>query len=119
MARREAWPGRGEPELQGEAQRLLALRGSLPIRAIRGRVWDVVFKTYGRKIVVTCVPSFEGYVPSAAQRARRDRLREATAFAQRVYSEPAAKAFYLAVAKKLGRQAFRLAVSDYLAGHAG
>jgi hypothetical protein len=79
---------------------------------------DVVFKTYSRgdarKIVVTRVPNFAGCVPTAAQRIRRDRLREATAYAQRVYADPAAKAFYVAAAQKLGRQAFRLAVSDFL-----
>ena len=43
--------------------------------AIRGRVGDIVFKTYrargGNKIVLTRVPCFEGYVPSPAQVARR------------------------------------------------
>ena len=88
------------------------------VTAIRGRVGNVVFKTYGRKIIVTRVPCFDGYVPSAAQRARRDRMRDATACAKRVYADAAAKAFYIAAARKLGRQPFRLAVSDYLSGHA-
>jgi hypothetical protein len=51
-----------------------------------------------------------------AQRERRDRMRAATAFAQSVYADPAAKAVYVAAAKSLGRQPFRLAVSDFLHG---
>ena len=88
----------------------------LIFRAIRGRLGDRVYKTYGEKIITTRVPSFEGYVPSAAQRDRRDRMRAATAFAQAVYADPAAKAVYVAAAKSLGRQPFRLAVSDFLRG---
>jgi hypothetical protein len=85
--------------------------------AFSGRLGDKVFKTYRDKIVVTRVPRFDGYVPSAAQRDRRARMREATAYTQRVYADPAAKAFYVAIAKKLGRQLFRLAVSDFLKDH--
>src|SRR5436189_5504651 len=48
-------------------------------RAIRGRVRDRVYKTYGDRIIVTRVPRFDGYVPSAAQRDRREKKRAATA----------------------------------------
>ena len=84
------------------------------IITIRGRVGDIVFKTYRDKIVATRVPRFDGVVASPAQRARRERLKEATAFAKRVYADPRAKAAYVAAARRLGRQPFRLAVSDYL-----
>ena len=86
--------------------------------AIRGRVGDRVYKTYGDKLVVTRVPRFDGYVPSVAQRQRREKMRAATVYAQAVYADPAAKAVYVAAAKQLGRQPFRLAVSDFLQGHA-
>src|SRR5690348_7331171 len=59
----------------------LALLGPM-VAAIRGRIGNRVYKTYGEKIIITRVPSFAGYVPSAAQRDRRDRMRAATAFAQ-------------------------------------
>jgi hypothetical protein len=75
--------------------------------AIHGRIGDKILKTYRRhgrnQIVVTRVPCFDGYVPTAAQRARRARMRDATAYAKRVYADPAAKAVYVAAAKKLGR----------------
>jgi hypothetical protein len=32
----------------------------LPVRSVRGRLGDRVFKTYGGKIVVTRVPCFDG-----------------------------------------------------------
>lgn len=93
------------------------------IVALHGRIGDRVYKTYrhryGRNrnlIVVTRVASFAGYTPSAAQRTQRERMRAATAYAQRVYADPAAKAIYVAAARALGRQPFRLAVADHLAG---
>ena len=82
--------------------------------AIHGRVGDRVYKTYGGKIIVTRAPCFDGYVPTPAQRARRNLMREATAYAQRVHAHPATKAIYAAAAQKLRRQPFRVAVSDYL-----
>ena len=88
----------------------------IPYRAIRGRRGDRVYKTYGDKVIVTRVPCFDGYVPTAAQRERREKLRAATAYAQAVYAHPAAKAIYVAAAKQLGRQPFRLAVADFLRG---
>ena len=86
----------------------------LPARAIRGRLGDHVYKTYGDKIIITRAPCFDGYVATAAQRARRERMRAATAYAQAVYADPVAKGIYVAVAKQLGRKPFRLAVSDFL-----
>ena len=83
--------------------------------AVRGRVGDRVFKTYGRRIVITRVPTFEGYCPSAAQRRQRDALRAATSYAQAVYGCSAAKALYRAAARTLGRQPYRLAIRDNLA----
>jgi hypothetical protein len=111
----------GKPTRRGRASPQRPPELPLFICAIHGRVGKVVYKTYGRgkhlRFVKTRVACFEGYVPTVAQRARRDRMREATAFAQRVYSDPAAKALYVAAAQKLGRQPFRLAVADYLRGH--
>jgi hypothetical protein len=94
----------------------LELFAGIPYRAIRGRLGDRVYKTYGDKVIVTRVPCFDGYVPTAAQRERRKKLRAATAYAQAVYADPAAKAIYVTAAKQLGRQPFRLAVSDFLRG---
>src|SRR5688572_21010823 len=88
------------------------------LRSIRGRIGDVVFKTYPDKIVMTRVPRFDGYVPTAAQRDRRACLRAATAYAKSVYADPEAKAGLVARAKKLGRQPFRVAISEYLQGEA-
>lgn len=96
----EGWRRGGRARLESGDEVLRALPPL--VRPIRGQVGNVVFKTYGRKIVRTRVPCFDGYVPSAAQRVRRARLRVATAFAKRVYAVPAAKAVYMAAARKLG-----------------
>lgn len=87
-----------------------------PCVAIRGRLGDRVYKTYGTKIITTRVPCFDGYVPTAAQRDRRDKMRAATAYVKAVYADPAAKAVYVAAARALGRRPFRLAISDFLHG---
>jgi hypothetical protein len=93
---------------------MTSISGIPGCRSIRGRVGDRVYKTYGDKIIVTRVPRFDGYIPSAAQRDRRDKMRAATAYAHAVYIMPAAKAVYVAAARQLGRHPFRLAVSDFL-----
>ena len=86
-------------------------------KAIHGRIGDVVYKTYRNgKVIVTRVPCFDGYVPTRAQRARRNRMKEATAYAKRIYADPVAKAVYVAAAQTLRRRPFRLAISDYLNG---
>lgn len=85
-------------------------------KSIRGRVGDQVYKTYGDRIVVMRVPRFDGYQPTSAQQERREKMRAATAYARAVYADPALKAIYVAAAKQLGRQPFRLAVSDFLRG---
>jgi hypothetical protein len=112
------FPGFLLPSPRGRrASEFLLATFGIPALALRGRLGDRVFKTYGDKIVITRVPRFEGYVPSAAQRDRRNRMRAATAYARAVYANPAAKAVYVASATQLGRQPFRLAVSDFLRGH--
>ena len=93
----------------------VALLGPVCV-ALRGRIGTRVYKTYGEKIIITRMPSFGGYVPSPAQRKRREQMRAATAFAKAVYADPSAKAVYVAAAKALGRQPFRLAISDFLHG---
>jgi hypothetical protein len=113
MADRNRRPDSGERNQYFDCP--LAQLGPM-VAAIRGRMGNRVYKTYGEKIIITRVPSFEGYVPTAAQRDRRNRMRAATAFAQAVYADPAAKAVYVAAARALGRQPFRLAVSDFLHG---
>jgi hypothetical protein len=103
-------------EFCGYAAIMPVVRLNSAFAAIHGRLGGVVFKTYpGGKVVVTRVPRFEGYVPTPAQRARRERMAEATAYAQKVYSDAALKALYIMAAKRIRRQPFRLAISDHLA----
>jgi hypothetical protein len=115
---RSPFPGLERPPVSGIRGTVsgLELFAGIPYRAIRGRLGDCVYKTYGDKVIVTRVPSFDGYVPTGAQRERREKLRAATAYAQAVYAHPAAKAIYVTAAEKLGRQPFRLAVADFLRG---
>lgn len=61
------------------------------LTAIRGRIGNVVLKTYRDKIVMTRVPRLDGVAASPGQRQFRHRIKEATAYAKRVYADPAAK----------------------------
>jgi hypothetical protein len=92
------------------------VRTNSAIVAIRGRIGDVVFKTCRGRIFTTRRPCFAAIPATPPQRAARERMSQAIAYAQHVYADPAAKAYYIATAKGLGRQPFRLAVSDYLCG---
>ena len=53
---------------------------------------------------------------SKAQRAHRLRFKKAIAYARDAMADPKVRAHYEKAAKKAGRQAFRVAVSDFFEG---
>jgi hypothetical protein len=53
---------------------------------------------------------------SKAQKANRERFAEAIAYARAAMADPEVRAQYEKLGKKLNRQPFRVAVSDYYAG---
>jgi hypothetical protein len=53
---------------------------------------------------------------SKAQKANRQRFRKAIACARQAMADPRFRAYYGKAGKKAGRQPFRVAVSDFLAG---
>jgi hypothetical protein len=53
---------------------------------------------------------------SKAQKAHRQRFREAILYARAAMADPKVRADYEKTAKKAGRQPFRVAVSDFFAG---
>jgi hypothetical protein len=54
---------------------------------------------------------------SKAQKANRERFAEAIHYAKQAMADPRVQAHYEKIAEKADRQAFRVAVSDYLAGN--
>ena len=53
---------------------------------------------------------------SKAQKASRERFANAIDYAKQAMADPKVRAQYEKLAKKAGRQPFRVAVSDFLAG---
>ena len=84
------------------------------LEQLRGQVGDLVFKQYGDKIVVTKKPDLSNHKPTAAQRAQRERFRQATLYGKRILADPEARATYDEAAKARGKPVLSLMVADFL-----
>jgi hypothetical protein len=71
--------------------------------------------TYGKQTLMK-TPDMSKVKWSKAQKASRARFAEAIAYARQAMSNPKVRAHYEKIGKKAGRQPFRVAVSDFLAG---
>jgi hypothetical protein len=86
------------------------------IRRMSGTLGDWTFRwTHGRQTIMK-TPDLSKVKWSKAQKAHRQRFRQAIAYARRAMADPSIRAHYQKVAKKAGRQPFRVAVSDFFAG---
>ena len=72
------------------------------LRQLRGSFGGLVFKQYRYGTVVTQAPRMAGIKSTPAQRAHRDRFRQAAQFHRTVLASPALKKRYAAVARKKG-----------------
>jgi hypothetical protein len=70
---------------------------------------------YGKQTVMK-TPDMSKVKWSKAQKANRARFAEAIAYARQAMANPKMRAYYEKIGKKVGRQPFRVAVSDFLAG---
>ncbi len=87
------------------------------IEEIHGTMYDMVFKkTASGKMIVTKKPDMSKVKWSKAQKAQRRRMESAITAAQLALMDPKVKARYERKAKKLGRRAWNLALSDALNG---
>jgi hypothetical protein len=84
------------------------------LEQLRGQVGDLVFKQYGDKIVVTKKPDLSKHKPTAAQRAQRERFRQATLYGKGMLADPAVRAVYDEAAKARGKPVLSLMVADFL-----
>ena len=84
---------------------------------LRGTLNNLVFKRSSQgEILVTKRPDMTRVKWSKAQKAHRQRFKLAVAYARAALAEPKARAGYERRAKKQGKRAWGLAVSDYLQG---
>jgi hypothetical protein len=72
------------------------------LRHFRGSLDGLVFKRYRYGLVVTRVPRMDRIKPTPAQRAQRERFRQAAVFHRAVLADPALKKRYAAEARKKG-----------------
>ena len=83
------------------------------LEQIRGQVGDLVFKRYGKEVIISRKPDLSGVEPSQAQLAARERFRQATLFGKMVMADPETKAIYEEAAKAKGKPVFSLTVADF------
>ena len=70
---------------------------------------------YGKQTLMK-TPDMSKVKWSKAQKASRERFREAIHYAKQAMADPEVRVHYEKVGKKAGRQPFRVAVSDFYAG---
>ena len=83
------------------------------IDAYRGKIGKIVFRmTPSGTLSAGKVPDMSNVEWSEAQQAHRQRFKQAIALAKEAIADPKVRAKYERAAKKLGKRAFDVAVSD-------
>ena len=83
---------------------------------LRGKMGDWTYRRMYGKQTLMKTPDMSKVKWSKAQKASRQRFREAIAYARQAMADPQTRAHYEKAAAKAGRQPFRVAVSNFLAG---
>ncbi len=84
------------------------------LRALSGSVGGLVFKQYRHGVVVTRVPRMDHIKPSPAQRAQRERFRQAAVFHRTVVADPALRKRYATVARKKGLPLSAVTLAEFM-----
>ncbi len=90
------------------------------VELITGKVGNLVFRrAHTGKLSVICRADMSGVKWSPAQKAHRQRFREAVCYAKAVMKDPEIRPVYerMAAEKKNNKRPFDMAVSDYFAGN--
>ena len=86
------------------------------LRELRGKMEDWTYRQMYGKQTVMKTPDMSKVKWSKAQKAQRDRFRQAIQYARQAMSDPRVRAHYEKVGREAGRQPFRVAVSDFYQG---
>lgn len=81
---------------------------------ISGKVGNVVFRTYGRKVVLSQMPERPRTPPSPDQVAQRNRFRAATEYGKAALNDPEHRAFYEALAEQRQKPILSVMIADFL-----
>ena len=82
--------------------------------SIRGKVGDLVFKTFEGREIVASMPDFGDRVFTDAQKAAQERFRKATGYGKTVMADEQARKLYEHVAKSRHQPLFSLIMQDFL-----
>jgi hypothetical protein len=88
-----------------------------PFKRIQGKIGKLSYRWMHGQQTVMKTPDMSKVEWSEAQKASRQRFAEAIRYAKKAMADPRARAQYEKQGKKAGRQPFRVAVSDFLAGN--
>ena len=88
-----------------------------PFKRIKGKIGKLSYRWMHGQQTVMKTPDMSRVKWSNAQQANRQRFAEAIRYARQAMADPKASAQYEKLGKKAGRQPFRVAVSDFLAGN--
>jgi hypothetical protein len=87
------------------------------VEEIHGTMYDVVFKKSPKgNMIVTRRPDMSKVEWSPAQKAQRERFKQASAYARAALAEPKLRLKYEKRAKRQGKRAWDVAMGDYFAG---
>ena len=84
------------------------------IESIRGKVGNLVFKSFEGREIVAQMPDFTGRVFTDAQKAAQERFRKAAGYGETVMADEQAKTLYEQVAKSRKQPLFSLIMQDFL-----
>lgn len=88
------------------------------IQQAQGKLGNIVFRrSHTGEISITKVPDMSKVKWSKAQKAHRQRFKQAVAYAKAAMAEPKVRARYEKAAAKKSKRPFDLAVSDYFKGN--
>src|SRR5215216_4618380 len=95
---------------------MVKVRLHAPVKSMSGKMGIYTYRyTYGKQTLMK-TPDMSEVKWSKAQKASRQRFAEAIAYARAAMAEPKVRAHYEKLGKKVDRQPFRVAVSDFLVG---
>ena len=87
-----------------------------PVKSMSGKMGIYTYRMMYGKQTLMKTPDMSNVKWSKAQKANRERFREAIHYAKQAMADPKVRAHYEKARKKANRQPFRVAVSDFLAG---
>jgi hypothetical protein len=88
-----------------------------PIRRIKGTIGKLSYRWMHGQQTVMKTPDMSKVKWSEAQKSSRRRFAEAIHYARQAMADPKTSVQYEKLGEKAGRQPFRVAVSDFLAGN--